>query len=142
MASKENKAVFNPNHTYANVHGMVGVDGSTTCQTRTKGVNCTGCCVPLEIKDRRFNKEEGEDCIERVTGTGCKFITEGKRGRPFTCFAYHCSGDIHKVRDLQLSKNDRDLARLRLNRDNYTSWHFEEIDKKTYDNNQNRIDSL
>ena len=142
MASKENKAVFDPNHPHANVHGMVSIDGSTTCQTRNKNINCTGCCVPLQIRDRKFNKEEGEDCIERVTGTGCKFITEEKKGRPFTCFVYHCSGDIRKLKDPQLSNNERSEARLRLNRVNYTSWHFNEIGKNTYESNQNRIDCI
>lgn len=139
---KDILAVFNPNHTNANVHGYVTAEGGTTCSTGNTGINCTGCCIPLKIDDPKLQKEAFVDCPERITAMGCRFLTEAKPGRPHVCYAYHCRLEKEIVEDPERTAKDKKDAVTRLHRENYISFVNGEIDNNKYQSNQKRIDNM
>lgn len=91
------KSIYMPGHPNSNIHGIVGVDGNSSCYTNsTSQTLCTGCCYALHVEDDQsgFYKEAGNDCEKRIPSQGCKFIKENLPGRPNVCQGYHCS--FHK----------------------------------------------
>lgn len=80
------KEEFKPDHPNANIHGMIGANGSLTCLTR-EGNLCTGCCTTFRVPE--FNVEADKPCQHQTPGRGCKILNDPLRKR--VCGSYHCS---------------------------------------------------
>ena len=142
--------IYDPDHPNANVHGMVSIDGSTTCSARNPEINCTGCCPGLHIKPGDFpahlypefharGKQPDEDCPERISKLGCKFRLNKKPGRPIVCWDYHCSGERRKILNRKNPFHKRVSAAQRLFMESAESHSKGEIDLKTHMGNLKRI---
>jgi hypothetical protein len=126
--------LFKPQNPNANIHGVVGVEGETTCKTCDQNM-CTGCCTALHITDRQNSvvlKEMGSNCDAQSPNEGCKHVLkEVPKLRFWRCEPYHCSEDIQKLPERN--------SELRLRFSNAASLNSGEIDQKTHDKNLNRL---
>jgi len=138
------KEIFSPDHPLANIHGMVGRNGETTCKTGN-GRMCTGCCEALHIQDLDPDgigvlKEAGQKCEAQIAGEGCRHVLEGNPEQRYSiCDPYHCSGDLRRLADPTTSWEERIAASQRLVMENAAAPQNGEIGRKTYNANLNRI---
>lgn len=138
--SKE-QVQFDPSNPRANVHGMVGVDGKTTCLTKDGKTRCTGCCFALHITSNgtetgEILKEAGEMCDAQVPTEGCAHIVNNQPEKRFNpvCSGFHCSGQI------QIFRKTGDIAaRQKLGMCNLASQAVGEIDSETFKANLKRL---
>lgn len=131
MGSKE---IYNPESKYANIHGMVGINGKITCKTQNNNM-CTGCCEALHITDAKnqiVEKPMGVKCEFQKTKEGCDHLLKGlPEARYWRCAPYHCSKDIRNLKN----PSKASFAEIRIRLSNAAALNNEEITHSQHNKN-------